>query len=71
MKIQSKAIERVASATIDGPKLAQLFEMMAEQANAAGGVCNNYTIDYEHADQEVDTETWIPQIVLVLRPAQQ
>jgi len=44
---------------------------MADQANSAGGVCNNYTIDYEHADQEVDNETWIPQIVLVLRPAQQ
>lgn len=71
MKIQPKALERIAAAQISGEKLASLFQLMADQANAAGGVCNNYTIDYEHADQEVDNETWIPQLVLVLRPAQQ
>lgn len=71
MHIQSQALARIASATITGKTLANLFELMAAQANAAGGVCNNYTIDYEHPDQPVDTETWIPQLVLVLRPAQQ
>lgn len=57
-------------AQINGERLAQLFEMMAAEANSVGGISNSYTIDYQHADQPVDTDTWIPQIILVLRPTE-
>lgn len=70
MKIQPEALERVRTATINGEKLAQLFEQLAAETEAAGGVNNSVTIDYQHSDQEVDSETWIPQIILVLRQAE-
>lgn len=70
MKIHENALKRVSGAQITGVKLAELFKMMATQANAAEAVCNSYTLDYQHGDQDVDINTWIPQIVLVLRPAE-
>lgn len=70
MKIQPEALNQIATASINGQKLAQLFEQMAIETEIAGGVSNSMTIDYQRPDQEVDANTWIPQIILVLRPAQ-
>jgi len=68
MKIQSEALERIQKAPITGPRLAQLFEQLAQETTAAGGVANSFTIDYQHPDHYVDEDTWIPQLILVLRP---
>jgi hypothetical protein len=69
MKIHPNALERVKIATINGTKLAQMFEQLAAEAEVAGGVSNSFTVDYQHTSDEVDTDTWIPQIILVLRSA--
>lgn len=70
MKIQPEALEKVRTATINGEKLSQLFEQLAAETETAGAGNSSVTIDYQHSDQEVDSETWIPQIILVLRPAE-
>jgi hypothetical protein len=70
MEIQPKALERITTASIDGPKLAEMFTTLAAETNAVNGVGNTITIDYQSSDQEIDETTWIPQIILVLRPAQ-
>lgn len=70
MEILPQALESIKNASINGKTLATIFETMATQANLAGGVSNNYTIDYQHPDQKVTSDTWIPQIVLILRPTE-
>lgn len=69
MEIQPEALKKIASATINGQKLAQLFEQLAQATEAAGGTSNSFTIDYQDTVQEVNENTWIPQVILVLRPA--
>jgi hypothetical protein len=68
MQIQSQALDRIRTASISGERLATLFEGMATETNKSGGVTTTYTIDYENPEEEKDAETWIPQIILVLRP---
>lgn len=69
-KVQPSALKRVKEATITGERLAQLFEMLAEETTMAGGVSNSFTIDYQDDNEAVSEPAFIPQIVLVLRPIQ-
>jgi hypothetical protein len=46
-----------------------MFEQLAAETELAGGISNSFTIDYQHTNDEVDVDTWIPQVILVLRPA--
>ncbi len=68
MQIQSQALDRIRAATISGHRLAELFEQLADETNKSGGVTTTFTIDYENPEEEKDAATWIPQIILVLRP---
>ena len=70
MKVQPQALKRLQEAEIDGKKLAQIFELMAAETEAAGGVSNTFTIDYQDENKPVEEPAFIPQIVLVLRPVQ-
>jgi len=68
--IQMEALKRIQTATIDGPRLAQLFEKMATESNLCGGMSNVFTIDYQQPGDSADENTLIPQLILVLRHAE-
>ena len=70
MNVQPQALQRLRDATIDGEKLAQIFELLAVETEVAGGVSNTFTIDYQDDNDLVEEPIFIPQIVLVLRPVQ-
>jgi len=70
MKIHPRALEALKGAKITGETLAEIFTVMEAQTNVVGGISNNYTIDYQHPDYEVTADTLIPQLILVLRPAE-
>lgn len=67
MNIQAKALGRIRQATIDGPKLAEIFEKMSLESELVGGTSAVTTIDYQEPGDDVDSDTLIPQIVLILR----
>ncbi len=68
--IQPEALKRIQTATIDGSRLAQLFEKMATESNLSGGTSSIFTIDYQQPGDSVDENTLIPQLILVLRHAE-
>ncbi len=70
MKVQPQALKRLQEAIINGKKLAQIFELLAAETEAAGGVSNTFTIDYQDDNDLIEEPTFIPQIVLVSRPVQ-
>jgi hypothetical protein len=68
MQINESALKRVSEARMDGEKIANILEMLLQQA-AIANVPPNFVLDYQHPEDEIEEGDWIPVITVSLRPA--